>query len=522
MTSLKGSLGKHEDHHDIHQLNDEEMTYQIKVQDGLFYESFERNADAISIQELHLIEDSREGLPTDASEKTVGINPMIATEEGDSVEDETSPWLRPLEEHTLPEFHGQVPVPTTGTPWYKALRAYLGPGTLVAVGYMDPGNWVTDIAGGSAFGFKLLFVIAMSSLMAMFLQYLSLKAGLATNRDLAQICRDSYPRPVVIMLWIIMEIAICATDLAEVLGSAIAFKLLFNIPLVAGVCITAVDVLFILFLNGSKFEWMERLVSFLILIILVCFTIQLGYSHPNGVDVMAGFLPSKELFTNNEMLFVGVGIIGATVMPHNLFLHSSIILTRDIPRDEASIKEAIHYSRIDTILSLTLAFFVNAAILMVAAATFYTNGYHDIASLEDAYKLLEPILHSKVAPVVFGIALLAAGQNSTLTGTLTGQIVMEGFMNYKISPTFRRLLTRLMAIVPAIIVTAVGGDKETNNMLLISQVVLSFALPFAVVPLVHVTSSRLRMGKFANSPLVNVVAVILSAIIIVLNVVLLV
>jgi manganese transport protein len=358
--------------------------------------------------------------------------------------------------------------------------------------------------------------------MAMFLQYLALKAGLATNRDLAQICRDSYPRRLNILLWIITEIAICATDVAEVIGSAIAFKLLFGLPLVAGVCITAVDVIFILFLNGSKFEWMERLVTLLILIILVCFSVQLGYSKPPFVDVMEGFLPRKELFTDSGMLFVAVGIIGATVMPHNLFLHSSIILTRDIPREEAAIKEAIHYSRIDTILSLTIAFFVNASILMVAAATFHQNGYHDIATLEDAYHLLEPILHSKVAPVVFGIALLAAGQNSTLTGTLTGQIVMEGFMNWKISPAARRLITRLLAIIPSVVVTAIGGDKQANNLLLYSQVILSFALPFAVIPLVHITASPLRMGKFVNTPLVNVISVIFSTILVVLNIVLLV
>ena len=310
-------------------------------------------------------------------------------------------------------------------------------------------------------------------------------------------------------------------DIAEVLGSAIALKLLFGLPLVAGVCLTACDVLVLLCLNGSNFTWMERIVSFLIFIIIVCFAIQLGYSHPAAVEVFAGFIPSRELFTNNGMLFVAVGIIGATVMPHNLFLHSSIILTRNVPREESAIRDAIRYGGIDSMLSLSIAFFVNAAILMVSAATFYKHGYHDIATLDDCYKLLEPILHSSAAPIVFGIALLASGQNSTLTGTLTGQIIMEGFMNYKISPTLRRLITRLLAILPAVLVTAIGGDGQVNNMLLFSQVILSFALPFAVIPLTHITSSRSRMGKFVNSTSTMMIAVIMSAIIIILNIILL-
>lgn len=310
-------------------------------------------------------------------------------------------------------------------------------------------------------------------------------------------------------------------DIAEVLGSAIALKLLFNLPLIAGVCLTACDVLILLFLNGSKFIWMERFVTFLIVIIIVCFTIQLGYSSPNAIDVFGGFIPSDEIFKNNQMLFVGVGIIGATVMPHNLFLHSSIILTRQVSREENDIKEAIHYGGIDSILSLTIAFFVNAAILMIAAATFHKNGYNDIATLEDAYKLLEPILHSQAAPIVFGIALLAAGQNATLTGTLTGQIVMEGFMNFKISPTFRRFITRLLAILPAVLTTAIGGDAQANNLLLYSQVILSFTLPFAVVPLVHITSSSSRMGKFVNARGTTVIACVISGIIIAMNIVLL-
>lgn len=386
---------------------------------------------------------------------------------------------------------------------------------------MDPGNWSTAIAGGSAFGYTLLFVVLLSSLMAMFLQVLSLKVGLATNRDLAQACRDSYPKRVVHVLWVVMEIAICATDIAEVIGSAVALKLLFGLPLIAGVCITAADVLILLFMNGRSFRYLEILVGFLILIITVSFTTQLALSHPSAVPLLTGFLPSTELITNKKMLFIGVGIIGATVMPHNLFLHSSIVLTRNVGRDEASIKEAIHFGTIDSTFSLTLALFVNASILMVAAATFHKNGYNDVTTLENAYQLLDPILNSGCASVLFAVALLASGQNSTLTGTLTGQIVMEGFMTWKLSPTLRRVVTRLLAIVPSVICVAIGGDSSANYLLILSQVVLSFALPFAVIPLVHISSSKPHMGAFVNSPATIAMAVLLAVIILVLNFVLL-
>lgn len=453
--------------------------------------------------------------------KDTNLNDIGITmkEDEDEIEPtENSPWLRNMEENTLPEFHGRIPVPESGEPWYRSLWHYLGPGTLIAVGYMDPGNWSTDLAGGSAFGYSLLFIIALSSAMAIFLQYLSLKAGLATNRDLAQICRDSYPRPVVIFLWIVMEIAICATDLAEVLGSAIALKLLFGLPLIAGVCITAFDVLLVLCIHGRRFDFIEKCVALLILIILVCFTVQLGYSKPDPIAVLWGFLPSAAIFSSSEM-FVAVGIIGATVMPHNLFLHSSIILTREIPRHHEAIQEAIRYGAIDSAVALSLACFINAAILIVSAATFYRNGYNDIATLEDAYQLLEPILHSSVAPILFGIALLAAGQNSTLTGTLTGQIVMEGFMSYKLSPAFRRVFTRLLAILPAIIITTAYGDTAANDLLIISQVVLSFCLPFAIIPLTHITASKSRMGRYVNNPITTAISIALTLLIICLNII---
>lgn len=406
--------------------------------------------------------------------------------------------------------------------WWRVCREYLGPGALVAVGYMDPGNWSTDIAGGSQFGYSLLFVVLLSSLMAMFLQYLSLKAGLATGRDLAQICRDSYPRPVSLFLWVAMEIAIMATDIAEVLGSAVAMKLLFGLPLIAGVCLTACDVIVFLALNGRHFRYLEAGVALLVLLITVAFAVQVGLSRPVAIELLAGFLPSASLATNKKMLFLAVGILGATVMPHNLFLHSSIVLTRTFRRTERSVQAAIHYASIDSTLCLCIAFFVNAAILIVSAAAFHRNGYASVGTLEDAYQLLQPLLHSQAAPILFGLALLAAGQNSTLTGTLTGQIVMEGFTSWTIPAWQRRLLTRLLAIVPAVLATAIGGDNAANDLLLLSQVILGYTLPFAVIPLVHVTASVERMGKACvNSVAVTIVAVGVAALIIAMNIILL-
>jgi len=467
----------------------------------------------------------------DFDEKSIGnsqISPMhyqTATAQYAPVslaEPEGGPWRRDIEDFSLPEYHGVIEVPRgENKSWWATMRTYIGPGALVAVGYMDPGNWSTAIAGGSAYGYTLLFVVLLSSLMAMFLQVLALKVGLAMNRDLAQACRDAYPKEVVAVLWVIMEVAICATDIAEVIGSAVALKLLFGLPLIAGVCITAADVLLLLFMNGRSFRYLEILVAVLILVITVSFTTQLALSNPHAGPLLMGFLPSAELVTNKQMLFIGVGIIGATVMPHNLFLHSSIVLTRNVARDEPSIKEAIHFGTIDSTFSLTLALFVNASILMVSAATFHKHGYNDVTTLEDAYKLLDPILKSGVASVLFAVALLASGQNSTLTGTLTGQIVMEGFMTWKLSPTLRRVVTRLLAIVPSVICVAIGGDNSANYLLILSQVVLSFALPFAIIPLVHISSSSKYMGPFVNSMMTFALAVVVSAIILVLNFVLL-
>ena len=382
---------------------------------------------------------------------------------------------------------------------------------------MDPGNWSTDIAGGSKFGYSLLFIITLSSLMAMFLQTLSAKCGLATRRDLPQVCRDSYPDWLRIPLWIIAEIAIMATDLAEVIGSAVALKLLFGLPIIAGVLITAADVL-ILLAVGHKMRVIEAIVGTLVLLITVCFAVQVGVSNPLAIPLLSGFIPTDRLFKDSSMLYIAVGIIGATVMPHNLYLHSSIVLTRHTARDEASITQAIKYCTIDTTLSLCIAWFVNASILIVAATVFHTNGYSEVATLEDAYKLLDPLLGSAVSSKLFGIALLASGQSSTLTGTLTGQIVMEGFMTWKVSPLLRRFVTRIIAIVPAIIATTTGGEHAINDLLILSQILLCFALPFAVFPLCHITSSTPRMGKFVNNLRETILAYSIGFLIVTMNI----
>ena len=375
---------------------------------------------------------------------------------------------------------------------------------------MDPGNWSTDIAGGSAYGYSLLFIILMASLIAIFLQALAIRQGLATQRDLAQACRDSYPRWLVVILWVIIEAAVAATDLAEVIGSAVALKLLFGLPLIAGVCITAFDVLVILFTHGRNFRLLEGLVAILVVLITVIFAAQIGLSKPESIEVMKGFLPTASVFTNQNQLLIAIGIIGATVMPHNLFLHSSLVLTRNIVREDVeSVKEAMKYFTYDSTFCLVCALFVNAAILIVAAAAFHENGLEEVATLEEAHALLKPILGAG-SSIMFAVALLAAGQNSTLTGTLAGQVVMEGFMKWKIRPVFRRLITRLLAIVPAVIVISIGGDKSANDLLIISQVVLSVALPFAIFPLVHITSSTSKMGVHANGGVVTILALIVA------------
>ena len=431
-----------------------------------------------------------------------------------------SPWQRINPQQSLPESHSTITVPASASFWRK-LFAFLGPGLMVAVGYMDPGNWATDIAGGSQFGYTLLSVILISNIFAMVLQHLALKLGIVAERDLAQACRDHFSPKVNFALWILCEIAIAACDLAEVIGSAIALNLLFGIPLTWGIVITIIDVFLILFLQNKGFRWLEAVVATLILTIFGCFMYEIILSKPEISPLLHGLLPQKEVVTNPTMLYIAIGIIGATVMPHNLYLHSSIVQTRNYERNEKGKKEAIKFATIDSTFSLFLAFFINASILIVSAATFHTSGNHQVAEITDAHELLAPLLGTSLASVFFAVALLASGQNSTLTGTLAGQIVMEGFLNLRLKPWLRRLITRLIAVVPALVVTIIYGESGTAELLVLSQVILSMQLSFAVVPLVMFTSSKQKMGKFVNKPILKWVAWVISIIIIVLNVILL-
>lgn len=425
-------------------------------------------------------------------------------------------WKYKRENHSLPEVFASVKVPIKAGFW-KTLRAYIGPGLMVAVGYMDPGNWATDIAGGAKFGYTLISVILISNLFAMLLQHLALKLGVATGRDLAQACRDAFSRPVSFFLWILAEIAIAATDLAEVIGSAVAINLLFGIPITIAIIITAVDVLLILFLQSKGFRLIEAIVGGLILIIFLCFGYEILISNPDYLAISKNLVPSSQIVMNPEMLYIAIGILGATVMPHNLYLHSSIIQTRNFEQTHEGKKSAIKFGTIDSTGSLFIAFFINAAILVMAAATFHTSGNHAVADIYEAYHLLDPILGVKLAGLFFAVALLAAGQNSTLTGTLAGQIVMEGFLNIQLKPWVRRLITRLIAIVPALVVAIIYGEKGTGELLVLSQVVLSLQLSFAVVPLVLFTSDKDKMQEFANPTWLKITAWIITAIIILLN-----
>lgn len=392
---------------------------------------------------------------------------------------------------------------------------------MIAVGYMDPGNWATDIAGGAKFGYTLLSVIFISNIFAMVLQHLALKLGIATERDLAQACKDHYSPNVNFILWIFCEIAIAACDLAEVIGSAIALNLLFGMPLYLGIIITIIDVLLLLMLQSKGFRWIEGIVSILIFTIFICFLYEIILSKPELFPILKAIIPQKEIITNPSMLYIAIGILGATVMPHNLYLHSSIVQTRDYPRTNTGKREAIKFATIDSTASLFIALFINASILIVAAATFHTTGNHDVADISVAYKLLAPILGTSLASIFFAIALLASGQNSTLTGTLAGQIVMEGFLNIRLKPWLRRLITRLIAVIPALAITIFYGENGVSELLVLSQVILSMQLSFAVVPLVSFTSDKLKMGEFVNKPLLKISAWVISAIIIVLNVFLL-
>jgi manganese transport protein len=418
---------------------------------------------------------------------------------------------------SLPEVHGTVTIPH-GAGFWKKLLAFSGPGYLVAVGYMDPGNWATDIAGGARFGYTLLSVIMISNLMAILLQALSARLGIASGRDLAQACRDSYSRPTTIVLWVLCEIAIAACDLAEVLGAAIALQLLFGLPLIWGVCLTALDVLVILFLQHRGFRYVEALVVSLIFLIAGSFAVELWLAKPAIGPLLTGFIPRSEILGNGEMLYIAIGILGATVMPHNLYLHSSIVQTRKYRDTHEGRREAILFSTIDSSVALMSALFINAAILIMAAATFHGTGYDEVADIGDAYKLLSPLLGTSLASTLFAVALLCSGQNATLTGTLAGQIVMEGFINIRIRPWLRRLVTRLIAIVPAVIVISIYGDKGSGPLIILSQVVLSLQLPFAVFPLVAFTSDRAKMGEFANPLWVKLLAWSVAAVIGGLNV----
>jgi manganese transport protein len=401
--------------------------------------------------------------------------------------------------------------------FWRKLLAFAGPGYLVAVGYMDPGNWATDLAAGSKYNYSLLSVILVSSLMAMFLQYLALKLGIATGADLAQLCRKHYGKKASVCLWIMAEIAIAACDLAEVLGSAIALNLLFHLPLLVGVVITTLDVLFLLLLQQKGFRYIEAIVITLITTIAGCFALELFFSRPEILPILHGFLPTATIVSDPEKLFIAIGIIGATVMPHNLYLHSSIVQTRRYPLDSVGKKEAIRFATIDSNLALTLAFAVNAAILILAAATFYRAGRTDVAEIQDAFKLLSPMLGVAAAGTLFAVALLSSGQNSTLTGTLAGQIIMEGFVHIRIAPWMRRLITRMLAIIPAFIVIAIAGEGATTRLLLISQVVLSMQLSFAVVPLVQFTGNVSIMGEFVNASWVRFTGWMMAAVIAGLN-----
>jgi manganese transport protein len=411
------------------------------------------------------------------------------------------PGLAPEPEHlvpSLPEVHATVRLSRSPQYW-RRLLGFLGPGFLISVGYMDPGNWATDIAGGSRFGYTLLFVIMASNLMAILLQSLSLKLGVATERDLAQLCHQSYKPWVSYALWIGAEIAIAACDLAEVIGSAIALNLLFHIPLLYGVLITGLDVLLILLMQRWGFRYVEALVIALIGTIIALFGVQLFFSRPEYWPVFKNLIvPSSSIITNPDMLYIAIGMLGATVMPHNLYLHSSIVQSRRYKRTPEGKREAIFMANVDSALALTVALFVNAAILVVAAAVFNRSGHFEVAAIQDAYKLLSPLVGAAGASTLFAIALLASGQNSSITGTLAGQVVMEGFIHIRLSPWLRRLITRSLAIIPTIIVVAITGERGTEKLLLLSQVILSLQLSFAVVPLVIFTGSREKMGEFVN------------------------
>src|SRR5437667_5858500 len=408
-----------------------------------------------------------------------------------------SGWRVPAASVSLPEVHGSIPVPE-GAGFWRKFFAFAGPGYLVAVGYMDPGNWATDLAGGARFGYTLLSVIMLSNLMAILLQALAARLGIASGRDLAQACRDSYSRPTTIVLWVLCEIAIAACDLAEVIGAAIALNLLFGLPLAWGVSLTALDVIIVLYLQHRGFRYVEALVVGLILAIAGSFALEIWFSRPDLGSIVSGFVPRTEILRNPNMLYIAIGILGATVMPHNLYLHSSIVQTRKYADTFQGKREAIRFASIDSAVALMSALFINAAILIMAAAVFHGSGHESVAEIGDAYQLLSPLLGTTLASALFAIALLCSGQNATLTGTLAGQIVMEGFINLRLRPWLRRLITRLIAIIPAIIVVVLYGERGTGQLIILSQVVLSLQLSFAVFPLVMFTGDADKMWAFVS------------------------
>ncbi len=420
--------------------------------------------------------------------------------------------LRP----SLPEVHSTIRVPSGGS-WVRRLLAFAGPGYMVSVGYMDPGNWATDLAGGAKFGYTLLSVILLSNLMAILLQALAARLGIATGRDLAQACRESYSRPVNIGLWIACEFAIIASDLAEVIGTAIALQLLFGIPLIGGALLTVLDVFLLLLLMNKGFRFLEAFVIALLVVIAVCFAVQIAAAQPAVGALLQGFIPSTQIVSNPAMLYIAIGIVGATVMPHNLYLHSSIVQTRAYERNDHGKRDAIKWATLDSTLALMIALFINASILVVAAAAFHGTGHSDVVEIGQAYELLSPLLGLGIASTLFAVALLASGLNSTVTATLAGQIVMEGFLRLRIPNWARRLLTRGIAILPVVVVTAIYGEKGTGQLLVFSQVILSMQLPFAVVPLVRFVSDKRKMGLFVIPLWVAVLSWLVTSIILVLN-----
>jgi manganese transport protein len=429
--------------------------------------------------------------------------------------DQDAGWRLSRVTPSLAEVYRSVPV--TGATWWRKILAFAGPGYLVAVGYMDPGNWATDLAGGSQFGYTLLSVILISNLMAVLLQGLASKLGIVSGRDLAQACRDHFGPRLNFALWVLCEIAIAACDLAEVIGTAIALNLLFGIPLAWGVGITALDVLIVLYLQNKGFRILEALVIALVATVGLCFLFELIVSRPDIGGVLRGFVPHSVVLRDPQMLYIAIGILGATVMPHNLYLHSSIVQTRKYETSIDGKREAVKFAFVDSTIALSFALFINAAILIVAAATFHRTGNTQVAEIQDAYQLLSPLLGVGGASIVFALALLASGQNSTLTGTLAGQIVMEGFLNIRIRPWLRRLITRAIAIVPAAIVAILYGESGTAKLLVLSQVVLSLQLSFAVFPLVMFTSDKVKMGDFVNSTWLKVLAYVVALVIAALN-----